>query len=149
MKRSFYLLFYFVIGSSLLFSCNGNADPESSVRIILDTLCQRQSHGCLKIVNYEKKDGVKEKRNGVDYYIIQFDFEVEGVKDGGYGSCGNNDESGNCSLTSLFVSEQKRDSFFMPIMNGKIYRISDVITDVPKKMILAKHETGWVNETPR
>jgi hypothetical protein len=65
-----------------LASCSSGGDPTSVAKTILENTCQQQSQGYLKVVNFVKTDAVSSKRDGVDYYSISYDMEVEGIKDG-------------------------------------------------------------------
>lgn len=143
-------------GALLFISCTKpGEEPTAIAQKTIEDMCKQQSQGDLKVVNFVKTDAVAEKRDGVDYYKISCEFEVEGTKDapekfddgmlmvpGRYlDICRRHGKYG--AVMSFEVRDRPNDGdcFVFPVEKGHYYKVDN---NRLKHMTLSKHESGWV-----
>jgi hypothetical protein len=130
---------------SVLVACDNAGNPTSVAQTILENTCQQQSLSYLKFVNFLKTDAVSSKRDGVDYYTIKYDFEVEGTKDGGYlHICRFQGKYHAVMNFEVRNSPKEGDCFVFPVEKGHRYKTDPFPYPHMRAMTLAKHENGWV-----
>lgn len=137
---------YFLLAILFLASCGNGNDPTSAAKKQLAIFYERLSNGYLKVSKFTKINAIKEKRNDIDYYILNYDFELVGTKDGGYlSSKSDSDTEEIINIWDGSVSEEPISK--IQVKKGQRYRVSEGgRLDVTGgfKMTLAKHENGWV-----
>lgn len=115
MKSTRFILSLFAI---VALSACGGPPTESDGRKILEAKIQSQSNGLIKLVSFEKTNGVQMEHMGMKAYMMDFQAEIEFLDDcmwdgsapsifAGSFNAVRDQPSGNDSLSPAYAGKQK------------------------------------------
>lgn len=136
MKNIFKLITLF-LAMVTVFSCTEDSKDDllSDAKTYVSNKVTTESEGYLKLISFNKTDGIEREIFGVKNYEMTCTAEIECTKDGRFINIMRNGNLGSLRLN------QKLDSylsnFMRPAKNGDRY--NKVV-----KLFFEKHENGWV-----
>ena len=147
MKKISLVVTFIMALSMFLMSCSSSS-PESAAEKLLAEKIAEKSSGFLKLHSFKVLDAEKGTR-GVDYYKAKYEAVVECAKDG---YTGTYEQDGKTFINADFAATPNDPSSepenlkwgkkFTQMKPGDTYLYDN-------KILLVKHEQGWVEESHR